>query len=78
MGTMAKFTTGDGATHLIASTAYGVCSTAAATAAKVVTLQDDSAFTLFTGVTIHVKFTYANSAASPTLNVGGTGAKNLV
>ena len=53
---------------------YGTCSTAAATAAKVVTL---SGFTLFTGARISVKFTYANTVASPTLNVNSTGAKTI-
>ena len=53
---------------------YGACATAAATAAKVVTL---AGFTLVTGARISVKFTYANTAASPTLNVNGTGAKPI-
>lgn len=53
---------------------YGTCSTSASTAAKVVTL---SGFELYTGATISVKFTYANAAASATLNVNGTGAKNI-
>lgn len=73
MGTIAKVTAG-GATHLVASTAYGTCATAAATAAKVATIQDSQAFTLVTGVTIHIKFTYTNSVANPTLNVNSTGA----
>jgi len=50
---------------------YGTCSTAAATAAKVGTL---SSFVRFTGVVVGIKFTYANTATSPTLNVNGTGA----
>lgn len=54
---------------------YGTCSTAAATAAKTVAC---SGFTLETGASILVKFTYANTAASPTLNVNGTGAKSIV
>ena len=53
---------------------YGTCSTAAATAAKAVTLSD---FSLFTGATVQVKFTNANSAANPTLNVNSTGAKAI-
>lgn len=52
---------------------YGTCTTAAATAAKVVTADRD--FVLETGAAIDVKFSYANSASAPTLNVGGTGAK---
>lgn len=53
---------------------YGTCSTAAATAAKVVTL---SGFSLYTGATVSVYFTYANTASSPTLNVNSTGAKTI-
>lgn len=55
--------------------AYGTCATAAATAAKVVT---SSGFELKTGAVILVKFTYANTVASPTLNVNSTGAKSIV
>ena len=55
-------------------THYGTCSTAAATAVKVV--QCDG-FKLVTGARIAVKFSNANTAASPTLNVNGTGAKRL-
>lgn len=61
--------------YLIGSTAYGVCDTAAATAAKTVSMPG---FALMTGATIHVKFTYANTAANPTLNVNSTGAKTIV
>lgn len=78
MGTMAKFKTGDGTTHLIASTAYGTCGTEAATVAKVATIQDSQAFSLFTGETVHIKFTYSNTATNPTLNVNSTGAKSIV
>lgn len=76
MGTIAKVTAG-GATHLVASTCYGTCGTAAGTAAKVATIQDSQAFTLITGVTVHIKFTYSNTNASPTLNVNSTGAKSI-
>lgn len=60
---------------------YGECSTAAATAAKTVTVQGD--FVLEKGAMVAVKFTYTNSVASPTLNVtplGGTatGAKSII
>ena len=58
--------------HSIATTLYGTCSTASGTAAKVVTCTDFT--TLITGVSITVKFQYANTAANPTLNVNGTGA----
>ena len=55
-------------------THYGTCSTAAATAEKVVSL---TGFTLATGARIAVKFTVTNTAASPTLNVNSTGAKEI-
>lgn len=60
------FDGGESITH------FGVCSTAAGTAAKTVTIGGE--FTLETGAEIRVKFTYANTAANPTLNVSGTGA----
>ena len=68
-----------GSTYSLASTAYCTCATAAATAAKVAYVQGNSTatFALITGITIHVKFTNANSASSPTLNVNGTGAKAI-
>ena len=53
---------------------YGTCSTAAGTAAKTVAL---SGFALATGATVWVKFSAANTHASPTLNVNGTGAKSI-
>lgn len=55
----------------------GTCSTAAGTAAKTVTLDEKSGFTLATGRKVAVTFTNGNSAASPTLNVNSTGAKNI-
>ena len=76
MGTIAKVTAG-GATHLIASTAYGTCPTGATTAAKVATIQDSQAFSLIVGETVHIYFTYNNSADAPTLNVNSTGAKPI-
>ncbi len=51
---------------------YGVCSTAAATAAKTVSI---TGFSLTTGASIAVRFTNANTSTNPTLNVNGTGAK---
>ena len=74
MGYVGKVTA-DGTTHLVGSTLYGTCSTAAATVAKVVTCSDFT--TLITGVTIHVKFTETNTATNPTLNVNSTGAKAI-
>ena len=65
----------DGTPHKVGSTLFGTCATEAATAAKVVTCSD---FTeLPTGVTIHVKFTYSNTAANPTLNINSKGAKAI-
>ncbi|MCD8322388.1 MAG: hypothetical protein LUC89_05830 [Oscillospiraceae bacterium] len=55
---------------------YGSCATAAATAAKTVTVADG--FSLAAGATVRVKFTYANTASSPTLNVNDTGAVAMV
>lgn len=55
---------------------YGTSSTAADTAAKVVTC---AGFTLVTGSTIAVYFTNGNTYDGQiTLNVNGTGAKNVV
>ena len=65
-----------GTLHDVKSTHYATCGTAAATAAKVATIQNGS-FTLETGVKVSVKFSYSNSAASATLNVNSTGAKAI-
>jgi hypothetical protein len=54
---------------------YGECSTAVATVAKTVTV--DSSFKLVTGASVAVKFSVSNTAASPTLNVNNTGAKEI-
>ena len=53
---------------------YGTCSTAAETAAKVVSLPG---FALATGAEVTVSFTVTNKADNPTLNVNGTGAKPI-
>ena len=57
---------------------FGSCSTAAATAAKTVTLDDSMSFTLAKGASVFVKFTNANGVASPTLAVNGTTAKAIM
>lgn len=75
MSYVGKITDTSGNTGLVGSTLYGTCSTGASTAAKVVTCADFDK--LITGVTIHVKFSYSNTAANPTLNVNSTGAKNI-
>lgn len=52
---------------------YGTCSTAAATAAKVATLDTSNRnFSLTTGVRVAVTFKYGNSATTPTLRVDGS------
>lgn len=76
MGTISKVKL-NGTEHLIASTAYATCTTAAATAAKVATVQNNHAFSLVEGETIHVYFKYSNTASSPTLNINDTGAKPI-
>lgn len=53
---------------------YGICSTSGGTRAKTVSI---TGFTLTTGARVVVRFTYANTAADPTLNVSGTGAKTI-
>lgn len=55
---------------------FGTCSTAAATAAKTVSITTGT-FSLEAGAMVAVKFSNANSASSPTLNVASTGAKNI-
>lgn len=55
----------------------GTCSTAAATAAKAVTISADQNFKLKTGSMIIVKFSESNSASNVTLDVNGTGAKSI-
>lgn len=55
-------------------THFGSCSTAAGTAAKVVSCPG---FVLTTGSVITVKFTVNNTASNPTLNVNNTGAKAI-
>ena len=52
---------------------YGYCTTAAATAAKTVTVSPSVA-SLETGLTVAVKFKYANTESNPTLNVNSLGA----
>lgn len=63
---------------------YGTCSTAAATAAKTVTIKSNNSgagnnapFVLEVGAIIAIKFTVTNTATNPTLNVNGTGAKAI-
>lgn len=76
MAYVGKITDTSGTTGLVGSTLYGTCDTAAATAAKVVTLSDFDK--LLIGVTVHVRFKYSNTASNPTLNINSTGAKAIV
>lgn len=79
-GIIGKVTAGGG-THLVTSTFYGTCATAANTAAKIVKLADATAdtATAMVGMTLAVKFTYSNTAANPTLTVQRNGnTANLI
>lgn len=55
---------------------YATCDTAAGTVAKVASLAAGT-LALKAGATVAVKFTYANTVSSPTLNIAGTGAKAM-
>ena len=74
MGYVGKVQVGS-TNHSVVSTAYGTCSTAASTAAKVVSLPDYDE--LIEGSTVHVKFVNSNTATNPTLTVGSTAAKPI-
>lgn len=56
---------------------YATCSTADNVAAKVATLSAGT-LTLTTGAAVAVTFQYGNHADNPTLNVSGTGAKDII
>ena len=56
------------------TTWYGTSSTAAGTAAKTTSITD---FELVKGAMVSVYFSTANTATTPTLNVSGTGAKQI-
>lgn len=55
---------------------FGTCSTAAATAAKTVSITTGT-FSLEAGARVSVEFSNANTADTPTLNVASKGAKNI-
>ena len=65
----------DGQDGADGKTLFGTCSTATGTAAKVVTIEG---FILYKGVDIGVTFANPNTAGAPTLNVNGTGAKQIM
>lgn len=54
---------------------YAVCSSSSSTVAKTASIVN---FKLTFGTTVKIKFSYANSATSPTLNISSTGAKSIV
>ena len=58
-------------------TYYGVCSTAAGTVAKTVSISGFNSNSLVAGVHISVKFTYPNTTNNTTLQVSNTGAKTI-
>ena len=66
---------GDGT--YVFTTPYATCDTPAAGIAKAATITPGSNFSLETGARVVVKFTYANTAATPTLNINSTGAKHI-
>lgn len=77
MSVISKMTFDNGSTkNLISSTFYGRCDTAAATAAKTVTIGgwDESVKDNISGSTIHILFSNSSTAANPTLNVDNQGA----
>lgn len=55
---------------------YASCSTAAGTAAKTASITTGT-FSLEAGSIVNVKFANTNTASTPTLNINGTGAKNI-
>jgi len=55
---------------------YAACSTAAGTAAKTADVTNGTV-TLSAGLAVYVKFTNANTADNPTLNISSKGAKNI-
>lgn len=56
---------------------FAICETAAATGDKIATVEDSMTFTLAKGAIVFVKFTYSNTATSPSLNVNNTGLKAI-
>lgn len=56
---------------------YGECATAAATAAKTVTITGFPS-TLVAGTAVAIKFTYTNSVASPTLSINSGTAYSII
>lgn len=61
----------------VPGTKTGHSSTAAGTAAKVVTLESGQTFSLAANAVAYVTFDNTNTAANPTLNINNTGAKAI-
>lgn len=59
----------------VGSNLYGTCSTSGSSQIKYVSLSDFNV--LVAGVTIHVYFSYGNTASYPMLQVGSTAAKDV-
>jgi len=74
-GAMSQKAITDLITQKTSSARYGVCSTAAETAAK--TVESAGQFILEAGSRVTIKFTNVNTANAPTLNVNNTGAKYI-
>lgn len=68
-GVISKIKAGDGSENLVANSAYFVCETAAATAAKQAKYTGTTwtTFTPITGTTVLVKFSNTNTADNPTI-----------
>jgi len=77
MATIDQIQIPSGTYDIMTKSFYGTCSTAAATAAKVVTLSNAVGWNLVPGVIVGVKFSNTNTATSVTLNVNGSGAKSI-
>lgn len=56
-------------------THYGMCTTSGSVAEK--TVDGFVGFSLVKGAEVTVQFTYTNTASNPSLNVNGTGARNI-
>ena len=61
--------------NLVGTTLYGTCDTAAASTPKHATITGLD--TLMTGLTVKIKFTYGNTAASPQLKINELDTKNI-
>lgn len=62
---------------IVGSSYYGICSTAGNTAAKTVVATTNKLSSLYNGLTVTIKFVYANLANNPTLKVDDTEAKAI-